>query len=212
MSGLANAVRSPRRGARMKVWQPGSSLVSQRKVQVDDWSWAATKRRLHRPLPPRAPLPAADRPRDRARSLAATAASLAPPVIDRPRRRRRPATATPAPLASLVVVFVAASMRRRRVLLRPDLLHGLDGRADARRPPQPPLPPPAAALARLLRAQPRRRADQPADERRRGARPARDRRRHLADPEHADARRSRGDPVRALLEARARDADGRPAR
>ena len=30
----------------MRVWQPGSSLVQHRKVQVDDWSWAATKRRL----------------------------------------------------------------------------------------------------------------------------------------------------------------------
>ena len=44
------------------------------------------------------------------------------------------------------------------LLVRADLLHRLDGRADARRPAQPPLPPPPAAVARLLRAQPRRRA------------------------------------------------------
>ena len=74
---------------------------------------------------------------------------------------------------------------RRRVLLRPDLLDGLGRRADARGSPKPPVPPPAAALARLLRAQPRRCPDQPADERRRSTRPARHRRLHLADPEHA---------------------------
>ena len=30
----------------MRVWQPGSTLVEQRQPKVDDWSWAATKRRL----------------------------------------------------------------------------------------------------------------------------------------------------------------------
>src|SRR3954452_8432416 len=30
----------------MRVWQPGSHLVSQRDVKVEDWSWAQTKRRL----------------------------------------------------------------------------------------------------------------------------------------------------------------------
>jgi ATP-binding cassette subfamily B protein len=30
----------------MRVWQPGSHLVSQRDVKVQDWSWAQTKRRL----------------------------------------------------------------------------------------------------------------------------------------------------------------------
>ena len=30
----------------MRVWQPGSHLVSQRNVKVEDWSWAQTKRRL----------------------------------------------------------------------------------------------------------------------------------------------------------------------
>ena len=64
----------------MRVWQPGSSLVSHRKVEVDDWSWAATKRRL-------TALYRLARPY-RTRTLAAivslvaaTAASLAPPVL-----------------------------------------------------------------------------------------------------------------------------------
>ena len=30
----------------MRVWQPGSSLVQHRELQVQDWSWAQTKRRL----------------------------------------------------------------------------------------------------------------------------------------------------------------------
>ncbi|HEX4519973.1 MAG TPA: ABC transporter ATP-binding protein [Gaiellaceae bacterium] len=64
----------------MRVWQPGSSLVSHKKVVVEDWSWAATKRRL-------TALYRLARPH-RAKSfvaiaslLAATAASLAPPVL-----------------------------------------------------------------------------------------------------------------------------------
>ena len=88
--------------------------------------------------------------------------------------------------------------------LRPDLLHRLDRRADAGRPAQRPLPPPAAALARLLRAEPRRRDHQPPDERRRGTRPARHRRRQLARPEHADAGRHRGAALLPRLAAGAR--------
>ena len=72
--------------------------------------------------------------------------------------------------------------------------------------------PPAAALARLLRAQPHRRDHQPDHERRRGARPARHRRRHEPRPEHAPPRRHGGRPLRPRLAARARDADDRPAR
>ena len=30
----------------MKVWQAGSHLTDQRAAQVDDWSWAQTRRRL----------------------------------------------------------------------------------------------------------------------------------------------------------------------
>jgi ATP-binding cassette subfamily B protein len=64
----------------MRVWQPGTSLVSQRKVQVDDWSWAATRRRLTalyrlaRPYRGRVALAALT-------LIAATAASLAPPLL-----------------------------------------------------------------------------------------------------------------------------------
>ena len=92
-----------------------------------------------------------------------------------------------------------------------DLPHGLGRRADPRRPAQPALPPPAAALARLLQ---RNRAgviisrltndvealDQLVTD---GV--------TSLDPEHAHARRHRGAPLRARLAARARDAAGHPA-
>ena len=64
----------------MRVWQPGSSLVSHRKVVVDDWSWAATKRRLTalyrlaRPYRLRTAFAIGS-------LVAATAASLAPPLL-----------------------------------------------------------------------------------------------------------------------------------
>jgi ATP-binding cassette subfamily B protein len=64
----------------MRVWQPGSSLVSHKKVVVEDWSWAATKRRLTalyrlaRPYRMRTLLAIVS-------LLAATAASLAPPIL-----------------------------------------------------------------------------------------------------------------------------------
>ncbi|HEY4348177.1 MAG TPA: ABC transporter ATP-binding protein [Gaiellaceae bacterium] len=64
----------------MRVWQPGSTLVSHRKVVVDDWSWAATKRRmtalyrLARPYRGRTALAILS-------LLTATAASLAPPAL-----------------------------------------------------------------------------------------------------------------------------------
>ena len=137
--------------------------------------------------------------------LGATAVALAPPylvgrAVDEVQTRQH----APARL-------VRRRVRRRRrardpLHLRADLLHRLDGRADARRPAQPALPAPAAAVARLLRAEPRRRDHQPADERRRGARPARHRRRHVARPEHADAGRHGRHPLLPRLAARARDA------
>jgi ABC-type multidrug transport system fused ATPase/permease subunit len=64
----------------MRVWQPGSSLVQHRKVAVDDWSWAATKRRLRalyvlaRPYKWRTAAAIAS-------LLCATAASLVPPIL-----------------------------------------------------------------------------------------------------------------------------------
>ena len=100
--------------------------------------------------------------------------------------------------------------RRRRPQLGhvdgADLLHGLGRRADPHRPAQEALPPPAAALARLLRAQPRRRDHLADHERRGGARPARHRRRHEPRPELADADRLGRDPLLARLAARARGA------
>src|SRR5579864_5381730 len=64
----------------MRVWQPGSTLVAQRQVRVDDWSWAAMKRRLTalyrlaRPYRLRTALAIVS-------LIAATAASLAPPLL-----------------------------------------------------------------------------------------------------------------------------------
>ena len=78
-----------------------------------------------------------------------------------------------------------------------DVHDRLGRRADPRGPPQAALRPPPAALARLLRAKSRRRADQPDDERRRGDRPARDGRRHDARAEHAPAQRDGVSPRRS---------------
>ncbi len=67
-------------GSTMRVWQPGSTLVSQRNVKVEDWSWAASKRRLTalyrlaRPYRLRTAVAIVS-------LLAATAASLAPPIL-----------------------------------------------------------------------------------------------------------------------------------
>jgi ABC-type multidrug transport system fused ATPase/permease subunit len=64
----------------MRVWQPGSTLVSQRQGVVDDWSWAATRRRLTalyrlaRPYRARVALSAIT-------LVAATAAALAAPLL-----------------------------------------------------------------------------------------------------------------------------------
>ena len=64
----------------MKVWQPGTHLTTHRAVQVEDWSWAQTKRRLStlyrlaRPYKGRTALAILT-------LLAATAVSLAPPYL-----------------------------------------------------------------------------------------------------------------------------------
>ena len=178
-----------------------------------DWSWRADARGgsrrspgSTRPYRPRTALAlvsllAATRPRSRRRS-SPSSRSTTDPASDDLRRSdldRRRASSSPA-------------LANWGMSVRADVPHRLDRRADPRRPAQQALPPPAAALARLLRAQPRRRDHQPADERRRGARPARHRRRHEPRPEHADARRHRGHPLLPRLAARARDADRDPAR
>jgi ATP-binding cassette subfamily B protein len=90
----------------MRVWQPGSHLVQQRGTKVDDWSWAATKRRLStlyrlaRPYKAQTVLAIVS-------LLGATAVSLAPPIliglaVDEVRRGQTHA------LGWLVVAFVAA--------------------------------------------------------------------------------------------------------
>jgi ABC-type multidrug transport system fused ATPase/permease subunit len=64
----------------MRVWQPGGSLVEQRSTKIDDWSWAATRRRLRalyllaRPYKLKVTLAIGS-------LLLATAASLAPPFL-----------------------------------------------------------------------------------------------------------------------------------
>ncbi len=193
----------------MRVWQPGSYMTRQRGAEVDDWSWKTTVRRvttlarLTKPYKLRTALALLS-------LLAATATGLAPPYLAgmavnrgiekgdmqhaRHPRDRVPRGGNP-------------QLARR---LRADVLHRLDGRADPGRPAQPALPPSAAALARLLRAEPRRRDHLPTDERRRGDRPARHRRRDDARPEHAHALRDRDHPLHPRLAARPRDA-GRPA-
>jgi ATP-binding cassette subfamily B protein len=90
----------------VRVWQPGSHLVEQRNVQVSDWSWAATKRRLRalyrlaRPYRARTALAIAS-------LLGATAVSLAPPfligrAVDEVQHGRTHA------LGWIVIAFVAA--------------------------------------------------------------------------------------------------------
>jgi ABC-type multidrug transport system fused ATPase/permease subunit len=64
----------------LRVWQPGGHLVSNRSTPVKDWSWAATKRRLTalyrlaRPYRLRTTVAVVS-------LLAATASSLAPPLL-----------------------------------------------------------------------------------------------------------------------------------
>ncbi len=169
---------------------------------------AADQAPLARPLPARASVPRAHADCDR---LAARCDGgvTRPAVPGRPGGRRgaqrRYAPARPD----------RDRVRRRgrawgALQLRPDLLHRLDRRTHAGRPAERPLPSPATAVPRLLRAKPRRRDHQPPDERRRGTRPARHRRGQLADPEHTHTGRHRGAVVLPRLAAGARD-DGRDA-
>ena len=174
-----------------------------------DWSWRQTRRRLGMLARLAAALP---RPHGaRARLAARLHARRARAAVPREARGRRgdqdgDLGRLPGSSSRFVVVGVAAL----GLSLGETYLTGWTGErvlADLRiklfRAP-------AAALARLLRAQPRRRDHQPDHERRRGARPARHRRRHVARPEHAAPRRHGGRAVRARLAARARDAT-RPA-
>src|SRR6478752_9593482 len=64
----------------MRVWQPGTHLSSVKKVEVDDWSWRRTRRRiaelarLAKPYKVRTALSVVS-------LLAATATALAPPLL-----------------------------------------------------------------------------------------------------------------------------------
>ncbi|HEY2220335.1 MAG TPA: ABC transporter ATP-binding protein [Gaiellaceae bacterium] len=92
----------------MRVWQPGSHLVQQRAVEVDDWSWSATRRRLlalyrlASPYKLRTALAILS-------LLGATAVSLAPPIligtaVDEVRRGQTDA------LGWIVIAFVGAGL------------------------------------------------------------------------------------------------------
>jgi len=98
-------------------------------------------------------------------------------------------------LGWFVAAFVAVRASGSSFTYAETYFTGWTGERMPRRPAQPALPPPAAALARVLRAAPRRGDHQPPDERRRGARPARDRRHHVARAELADARRHGRHPL-----------------
>ena len=182
----------------------------ERGANVSDWSWRRTARRI-------TTLARLAAPYKRQTTLAiaslltATLIALAPPYLAKlavdgvengrqhrlHRRHRRP--------------LPRRRHRGPRRHLGADLLHRLDGRADPGRPPQPALQAPRPPLARLLRAQPRRRDHQPPHERRRGARPARHRRRHDPRPEHADPDRLGRHPLLPRLAARPRHGHGHPA-
>ena len=191
----------------MRVWQPGSHLMHRRDAKVEDWSWQRTAKRI-------STLARLAAPYKRQTILAfvaliaATLTALAPPylaklVIDDGIRQKDVDA-----LTVIVALFIVAGVANLADERGADVLHGLDGRADPGRPPQHALPPPAAALARLLRAQPSRGDHQPADERRRRARPARHGRRHDSHPEHALPLRHLDHPLLPRLAARARHADG----
>ena len=195
----------------MRVWQPGQPPHDGARREGRDWSWRADGAPDHDARPARARRTSAHRARDRLAARRDADRARAAATSRSSRSTTGSSTATRSALSSDRRPLRRRRASRPRVQLGADVLHRLDGRADPRRPAQPALPAPAAALARLLRAQPRRRAHQPAHERRRGARPARHRRRHDPRPEHADPRRHGGDPLPPRLAARARDARRLPA-
>ena len=193
----------------MKVWQPGSHLTRSAAPRSSDWSWQRDRAAHHDARAARARRTScADGARARLRSSPRRLTALAPPYLAKlaidDGIRDGDLHALDWSSSSL---FVVAGVAEPVASCGADVLHGLDGRAHPRRPAQHALPPPAAALARLLRAQPRGRDHQPAHERRRGARPARHRRRDDARPEHAHPGRHGRHPLLPRLAARARDAD-----
>ena len=189
----------------MRVWQPGGHLSSIKKVEVDDWSWRRTRRRiaelarLTKPYKARTALSIVS-------LLAATATALAPPLLAKFAIDDAISKNDLGLLWWIVGAFVVAGLAELGDELRADLPHGLGRRAHPGRPAHRALPPSPAALPRFLRAHPRGRDHQPADERRRGDRPARHGRRHEPRPEQPHADRHGDPPLRPRLAARARDA------
>jgi len=151
----------------MRMHQPGGSPIA----EVDDWSWGKTRRRLGllwrltRPYRGRTALSVVS-------LLTATATALAPPYLAKYALDDAVQGRGGSRLFVVVAIFVAAGLANWGMTYVETYLTGWVGERIPRRPPAPPLRAPAAALTRLLRAQPRRRDHQPADERRRGDRPA----------------------------------------
>ena len=193
----------------VKVWQPGGHLSEERGARGARLVVAADAAPARPARPAGAALP---RPHARSRSPRCSSTRSS-----RSRRRtwrssRSTRGSRTGDLGRLTWIVVALPRRRRSLALvlssANTYLTGWVGErvlADLRNKL---FAPPAAALARLLRAQPRRRDHQPDHERRRGARPARHRRRHEPDPEHAAPARHRGRPLLPRLAARTGDADG----
>ena len=192
----------------MRVWQPGSHLTVERgQAPTAGHGWKRTRRRLlalarlAKPYKGRVALALGF-------LLIATLAALAPPYLAKLAIDDGIAKGDLTALGWIVAAFVATGLVYLGANAAQTYFTGLDGRARPRRPPQRPLPPPPAPLARLLRAQPRRRHHQPADERHRRARPARHGGRHVTAQEHAAAARLGHHPLHSRLAARARHADG----
>src|SRR5918992_5832753 len=93
----------------MRVWQPGSHLTRARDVQVDDWSWRRTARRvttlarLAAPYKRRTVLALVS-------LLAATAVGLAPPYLAKLALDEGIASGEFSPLAWIVALFGIAGV------------------------------------------------------------------------------------------------------
>ena len=192
----------------MKVWQPGGHLSEERGGEVRDWSWRRTRRRVG--LLVRLALPYRGRTALALATLLALHARRAGAALPREARDRPgdPPSSTSSRLTWIIALFLAAAVVALLLSAANTYLTGWVGErvlADLRNKL---FAAPGAALARLLRAQPRRRDHQPDHERRRGARPARHRRGHEPVQNTLLLARHRGHPLLPRLAARARDAAG----
>ena len=116
----------------VRVHQPGSHLTRGGRAQVEDWSWGQTKRRLQalyrlaRPYKGRTAIAIGS-------LLAATAVALLPPYL-LGRTIDESGTAEHRHTRLARRRLHRGGRARHRLQLPADLLHGLDRRADARRP------------------------------------------------------------------------------